>query len=61
MRTKRDPEYNREMSLRYRTAHPDRYAIYHLRTTLRMPKKLGMDLRNVTEQMIQEVEQEGEA
>ena len=48
-------EYVREMSMKYRHEHPDRYARYMIKTSLRTLKKLGLDVRKEMEQMMEEL------
>ena len=48
-------QYNKEHSQRYRAEHPERYAKYMIRTSLRTLKKLGLDVRKEMEQMMEEL------
>ena len=47
-------EYVRQKSYEYRQAHPERYALYMLKTTIKKLKTLGIDVRGIVEQLMKE-------
>ena len=48
-------QYNKEHSQKYRAEHPERYATYMMKTTMRKMLSLGMDLRATVEELMKEV------